>query len=69
MFLGHYMFLLSQTTKEEILPKPLLPTEKYRYRLYLIPGNTDTEKMTGITVVCNSTGNTHLTIHHNKTIN
>ncbi len=26
------MFLLSQTIKEEILPKPL----KYRYRLYLI---------------------------------
>jgi hypothetical protein len=48
------MFLLSQTIKEEILPKPIIPTEKYRYRLYLIPGNTDTEKMTGITVVCNS---------------
>jgi hypothetical protein len=29
--------------------------KKYRYRLYLIPGNTDTEKMTGITVVSNST--------------
>jgi len=42
MFLGYYMFLLSQTIKEEILPKPLLPTEipiptvsdtgKYRYQ-------------------------------------
>jgi hypothetical protein len=54
LFLGYYMFLLSQTIKEEILPTPLLPTEKYRYRLYLIPGNTDTEKMTGTTVVSNS---------------
>jgi hypothetical protein len=48
------MFLLSQTMKEEILPTPLLPTEKYRYRLYLIPVNTDTKKMTGTTVVCNT---------------
>ena len=57
MFLGYYMFLLSQTIKEEILPTPLLPTEKYRYRLYLILGNTDTEKMAGTTVVCNTTNN------------
>ena len=54
MFLGYYMFLLSQTIKEENLPTPIILTEKYRYRLYLIPGNTDTEKMTGITVVSNS---------------
>ncbi len=60
MFLGFYMFLLSRTIKEEILPTPIIPTEKYRYRLYLIPGNTDTEKMAGSTVVSNSKKNTQL---------
>jgi hypothetical protein len=32
-----------------------IPTEKYRYRQYLIPVNTDTEKMTGTNMVYNST--------------
>ena len=44
MFVGYYMFLLSQTIKGEILPTPLLATDqkipisavfhtgKYRYR-------------------------------------
>ena len=49
MFLGYYMFLFSQTIKEEILPTPLLPTEipipaisdtgKYRYRKNKVEGN------------------------------
>ena len=38
MFLGYYMFLLSQTIKENYLPTPIIPTEKYRYRLYFLPG-------------------------------
>ncbi len=41
MFVGYNIFLLRQTIKEEILPKPI-QTKKYRYRLYLMPGNTDT---------------------------
>jgi len=44
MFLGYYMFLLSQTIKEENLPTPIIPTEKYRYRLYLIPGKYGYQK-------------------------
>ena len=36
MFLGYYMFLLSQTMKEEILPKPLNTDRKI-----LIPAVSD----------------------------
>jgi len=67
MFLGYYMFLLSQTIKEGILPEPIIPTKKYRYRLYLIPGNTNTEKMTGITVVSNSKKRVSASLRAHKT--
>jgi len=45
-----------------------IPTEKYRYRLYLIPGNTDTKKMTGITMVSNSKKNMPVTTHNNQPV-
>jgi hypothetical protein len=50
--------IFQKKSSREILKRcsrqSLIPTEKYRYRLYLIPGNTDTEKMTGTNMVYNS---------------
>ena len=52
MFLGYYMFLLSGTIKEEILPTHL----EYRPKIP-IPSQSDTKKITGTAVVYNTTKN------------
>jgi len=45
-----------KSSRKNFLPvySTTIPTEKYRYRLYLIRVNTDTKKMTGTNMVYNS---------------